>query len=127
MSCPVDGHKLIVHSTSTRTVKIFIKAHVRIMNYATTNYECPICRREFKIMPNDVMDKRLYDNKAIAGMVIEVYGYNHSIGEIERRFNINHGTFINIAHDLAEILLPIYIFQEREILNSPIVQMDETG
>lgn len=127
ISCPADGHNLIVHSTSTRTVKTFVRAHVRTINYVTTNYECPICRREFKIMPNDVMAKRLYDNKAIAGMVMEVYGYNHSIGEIERRFNINHGTFINIAHDLAEILLPVYIFQEREILNSPIVQMDETG
>ena len=127
LHCQIDGHQLTLKSVSTRVVETLIPAHKRTTKQHIANLECLLCGALHTFFMNSAMARCLFDNEAIATFLMEIFGYHHSIGEIEKRFKINHGTIINIIHKIAEILLPIYIFQERELLNATVVQMDETS
>jgi hypothetical protein len=125
--CQIDGHQLTLKRITTRCVTTLVKAHQRNIKQHVANLECLLCGALHTLFINSAIAKYWFDNEAIATLTMEVFGYHHSIGEIEKRFNINHGSVIYNFHKLAEFLLPIYIFQERELLNAAIVQMDETS
>ena len=125
--CIHDHEQLTYRGEKERAYIKYIPGHFEKVIEKSSLYECRLCGRTYSWESDEVMPRAMYSNQTKSILCEEVFCYPHSIGEVVKRYDINRGTLINIFHDVADILAPIYDFQKIELLNSSLVQIDETG
>ncbi len=90
----------------SHSVYDFIPARVEKHIYRKRQFICANCRACAAAPTPGVMRGCLYGNRMIASLITEHYLHGHTVGEIEERWGMNHGTFFKAAHRTALSLEP---------------------
>jgi len=85
----------------SHSVYYFVPAKVERHIYRKRQFICLSCGRNSSTPTPGVMRGCLYSNSMIASMLTEYYLHGHTVGELEERWRLNHGTFFNAAHRTA--------------------------
>ena len=125
--CIHDNEVLTFRGTKHHGYRIFVPGHWKNAYEEIDLYDCRKCGSVYSFNSDTLQPKSSFSNNTKSLLCEEVYCYPHSIGEVERRYGVNHGTLLNIFNNIADTIAPIYDFQKVELLNSPLVQVDETG
>lgn len=115
-----------LNSVKTRFVYRFIPSKIEIIKYEQEQGICPNCGKLHLFRPIDVLPRNKYNNQFIAHILSEHYFHGQTAGKICSRYNINSGTFFNIAHNLAKKLKPMIEKIELVYLTSLVKYADET-
>lgn len=121
------GNCMKVAETINRSVLEYIPGRVVKKLYIQGVLKCEACAVR-KVLPLEgVMPKNLYSNSFCAHMLVEHYFYGQTIGAIQKRWGINRGTFLHMAHRTAEMLEEVFdaILEDLRI-HSVFIHADET-
>lgn len=114
------------HSVYPHCVINYIPARLEKLYYEKTIYRCEKCSQIFNPPTPAVSPGALYSYRTWANLMIEHYVYGHTIGSIEKRWSINHGTFCSIAHRIGRILRPLFKKIIQQLRKCFLVHADET-
>ena len=114
--------RIISHS-----VYRFIPARIEKCLYRKWEYVCSVCGRSATGSTPGVMPGALFGNALAAHLLTEHYGHGQTVGSLEKRWDINHGSFFQLAHRTADQLEKCFdyiLFRLRQ--DSRLVHADET-
>jgi len=115
-------NRIVPHS-----VYRFIPARVEKHIYRKLEHVCSVCGRQKAAATPGVMPGALYSNSMIAHLLAEHYCHGQTVGSLEKRWNINHGSIFHLVHRTAVQLEKIFdyiLFRFRQ--DSSLVHADET-
>lgn len=122
--CGVD--QWYYHSTNSHCVINYVPAKIEKVYYGKTTWECSGCGNLETTSTPGVAPGSMYSDRAIANMLVEHYLHGHTVGELERRWGVNCGTFFNFAHDAADKLLPVFDSIISDLRVCLVIHADET-
>lgn len=126
-SCSCGGDGLWKrHSAYPHCVINYIPSRTEKVYYEKTLWQCSRCERIGETLTPGVMPGALYSNKAAANFLTEHYLHGHTVGSLEKRWNINHGTFHNFARRASLLLQPLFDQIVLDLRSCPLVYADET-
>ena len=114
--------RIISHS-----VYRFIPARIEKCLYRKWEYVCSACGRSATGPTPGVMPGALFGNALAAHLLTEHYGHGQTVGSLEKRWDVNHGSFFQLAHRTADQLEKCFdyiLFRLRQ--DSRLVHADET-
>jgi transposase len=88
---------------------------------------CSLCGERIVGQTPGVMPNSFFSNSMIAFLLAEHYFHGATIGNLEQRHGINHGTFIGIAHRVAALLENAFEKIMEALRGCKLVHADETG
>ena len=94
--CSCDCDMEIIGYTS-RSVQEYIPGKFVKRLYAQGVFECPSCKSRKTSLIKGIMPNHLYGNCFCAHILAEHYFHGQTIGSLEKRWGISHGTFLQIA------------------------------
>ena len=101
LQCECGGFDWKRDQVYSHSVYYFVPARVEKHIYRKRQFICSTCGRNSTVPTPGVMRGCLYSNSMIASMLTEHYLHGHTVGELEERWGINHGTFFKAAHRTA--------------------------
>jgi len=105
----------------------FIPARIEKCLYRKWEYVCSACGRGATGPTPGVMPGALFGNALAAHLMVEHYGHGQTVGCLEKRWDIHHGSFFQLAHRTADQLEKCFdhiLFRLRQ--DSRLVHADET-
>jgi len=111
-----------------------VRGYYRIKRYIRKKYKIKDTKQIVKAaLPTDVtvLERSIADVSLLSGLVIDKFRYHLPLYRIHQRLlssgiKISRGTLTNFVHRTAELLEPVYRALQSNILQSKVVQMDET-
>ena len=88
---------------------------------------CSLCGERIVGKTPGVMPDSLFSNSMAAFLLTEHYFHGSTIGSLEQRYGINHGTFIGIAHRVATLLENAFEKIIEALRFCEVVHADETS
>jgi len=114
------------HSTHSHCVRTYVPAKIKKVYFEKTMWECSGCGRLETTPTPGVAPGGMYSDRTIANMLVEHYIHGHTVGEIERRWGINYGTFFNFAHKTADLFQPYFDSIVLDLRQGQLIHADET-
>jgi transposase len=120
------GGKFEPNGIKERCVIEFIPSKITKIIYEQTQGVCADCKTTKLFTHTGAMERYMYSNNFIANILSEHFFYGQTAGRLCEKYNINHGTFHNIAHNVADLLRPVISKIEDDFLQSLVKYADET-
>lgn len=125
--CACDCDMEIIGRTS-RSVQEYIPGKFVKRLYEQGVFECPSCKSRKTSFVKGILPNHLYGNCLCAHLLAEHYFHGQTIGSLEKRWGVNHGTFLQMAHRSAQMLQSVFdkILDDLR-LRSRYIHADETS
>jgi hypothetical protein len=121
------GCEWVDAGTSEHSAYHLIPAKMEKRIYLKRLRKCPACGNVSEAPTPGTMPSCLYDNSVIANALVEHYLHGMTTGSIHRRFGINRGTFLGIAHRCAGFARPLFDEILSGLRGCELLHADETG
>jgi transposase len=131
--CPHDGTALVRIGEETSEQFHFIPATMEVLKHIRFKYGCPCCRQGVKIapLPAHILPKSKASPSLLAHIVTAKYVDALPLHRQEAQFarlgvDLPRATMASWMVKLGECVVPIINLMNELLLESPIIQMDET-
>jgi len=121
------GGDLVKIEEAPHLVYHYIPAKLEKRIYYKDVCACSQCGEKVVGKTPGVMPNSLYSNSMVAFLLAEHYFHGATVGSLEQRFGINHGTFLGIAHRVSGLLEDAFEKIIEALRSSELVHADETG
>jgi transposase len=131
--CPRDGTALVRIGEETSEQFHFIPATVEVLKHIRFKYGCPCCRQGVKIapVPAHILPKSKASSSLLAHIVTAKYVDALPLHRQEAQFarlgvDLPRATMASWMVKLGECVVPIINLMNEQLLDSPLIQCDET-
>ena len=131
--CPHDGTALVRIGEETSEQFHFIPATMEVLKHIRFKYGCPCCRQGVKIapVPPHILPKSKASPSLLAHIVTAKYVDALPLHRQEAQFarlgvDLPRATMANWMIKLGECVVPIINLLNEQLLESPLIQCDET-
>lgn len=122
-----DNPALRKLGTVSQVITNFVPMRLETILYINEKSACRNCGSTVVAPIPEVQPGAMYSNPAVAQMLAECYFHQTPIGQAARRFGVNKGTLLGIAHRVADSFTETFLFLIQEARRCVFLHADETG
>lgn len=126
--CPHDGTALERIGEETAEQLHFVPAQVKVFKHIRYKYGCPCCRQGVKIapVPAHILPKSKASPSLLAHIVTAKYVDATPLHRQEAQFDLPRATMASWMIKLGDAVVPLVNLMNEQLLDSPLIQCDET-